>query len=167
MIERKCYFHFIDSAFQKMTSEDGTPPNNTNYVRLGKHLEQYQEELNPQVNVFNNILGEQIVIHTGFQVSSTAEPYYAERNDPLWEKLQKIANERINGDGCETTRIDGLLDENGDVEWAYIESCIVTPTSMGGDTSGVQVPFQVHNNGNRHRVNFNIATKTATKYTGT
>ena len=121
--------------------------------------------MNPQVNVVNNILGEQVVLHTGYQVSSTAEPYYAIKGDALWEKVQYIANNRITGDGCETTRIDGLMDEDGNVEWAYMESCLIIPQSLGGDTSGVQAPFQVQNNGNRHRVNFNMNTKTASKYT--
>ena len=128
-------------------------------------LQQYDEELNPQTSVFNNILGEQIVLHTGYQASSSVEPYYAEEGDPLWEKLQDIANKRITGDGCETTRIDGLMDEDGTVLWAYMESCKVIPQKLGGNTSGVQVPFQVLNNGNRHRVNFSLTTKTATKYT--
>lgn len=167
MIERKYMFHFIDAAFKKLENETGTPPNNTVYVRLGKHLEQYDEELNPQTSVFNNILGEQIVLHTGYQTSSSVEPYYADYDDPLYEKLQEIANNRTTGDGCETTRIDGLMDEDGTVIWAYMESCKVIPQKVGGNTSGVQVPFQVLNNGNRHRVNFNLSTKTATAYTGT
>lgn len=166
MIERKYLFHCIDAAFNRLTNEDGTPPNDTNYVRLGKYLESYNEELNPQTNTFNNIIGEQIVLHTGYQVSSTVEPYYADIGDPLWEKLQEIANKRITGDGCETTRIDGLMDEEGNVIWAYMESCKCIPNSLGGDTSGVQIPFQVLSNGNRHRVNFDLATKTATKYAG-
>lgn len=167
MIERKYLFHFIDAGFNKLTSEDGTPATSDlqNYVRLGKYLQAYNEDLNPQTNVFANILGEQIVIHTGYQVSSTAEPYYAEHDEPLWEQLQQIANERLTGDGCETTRIDGLIDDDGTVEWAYMESCKVIPNSLGGDTSGVQIPFQVINNGNRHRVNFDLTTKKATKYT--
>jgi len=165
MIERKYLFHFIDASFNKNTSEDGTPPTNTNYIRLGKYLQQYSEELNPQTNVFANILGEQMALHTGYQVQSSAEPYYADKGEPLWEHLQMIANERLTGDGCETTRIDGLMDEDGNVEWAYMESCKCIPTSLGGDTSGVQIPFTVINIGNRHRVNFNLSTKTATKYT--
>lgn len=169
MIERKYLFHFVDAAFQKLTSDDGTPPLSANYVRLGKDLEAYNEELNPQVSVQNNILGEQTVRHTGYQVSSTVEPYYAEENDPLWEKLQEIANKRVVGDGCLTTRIDGLfhLDSSTGqpvVDWAYMESCKAIPNSLGGDTSGVQIPFQIQNCGNRHRVNFNLNTKTATKY---
>ena len=165
MIERKYLFHFIDSRFSKLTAEDGTPPMNTSYVRLGKYLEAYQEDLNPQTNIFNNILGEQIVLHTGYQVSSSADRFYAEEGDPLWEKLQEIANNRITGDGCETTRIDGLMDSEGNVLWAYMEACKVIPQSLGGDTTGITIPFQVVNNGNRHRVAFNLNTKTASKYT--
>jgi hypothetical protein len=165
LIERKYLFHFLDASFNRMTDEDGTPPTDTKYVRLGKHLEQYSEELNPQVSTTNNILGEQVTMFTGYQVSSTVEPYYADYGDPLWEKLIEIANERITGNGVETTRIDGLMDADGNVLWAYIETCKVIPTSVGGDTSGVQIPFQVHNNGNRHKVNFDMATKKATKFT--
>lgn len=164
MIERKYLFHFLDAKFNRLTAAAASLPSETNFVRLGKHLQQYNEELNPQVNTTNNILGEQVVLHTGYQVSSTAEPYYAEVGDPLWEKLQEIANKRITGDGCETTRVDGLMDEEGNVLWAYMESCKVIPTSLGGDTTGVQIPFQVHNCGNRQRVNFDLTTKTATKY---
>ena len=167
MIERKYLFHFLDAAFNRLTDDAEDLPDATQFVRLGRHLQQYNEELNPQTNVTNNILGEQVVMHTGYQVSSTAEPYYAEVGDPLWEKLQEIANKRIVGDGCETTRIDGLMDEDGQVLWAYMESCKVIPTSLGGDTSGVQIPFQVHNNGHRQRVNFDLKTKKATKYTAT
>ena len=42
MYARKYLFHFLDAGFNRMTAEDGTPPENTNYVRLGKHLEQYK-----------------------------------------------------------------------------------------------------------------------------
>lgn len=164
MIERKYLFHFLDAGFNRIT-DDGTLPNSTNYVRLGKHLQQYNEELNPQVTTSNNILGEQVTVHTGYQVSSTVEPYYAEVGDPLWEKLQEIANNRVIGNGTETNRVDGLMDEEGNVLWAYMESCKVIPTSLGGDTSGVQIPFQVHNNGNRQRVKFDLKTKKVTAYT--
>lgn len=169
MIERKYLFHFIDSSFDDWTDgngeliTDGTPPSNATYVRLGKYLEQYQEELNPQTSVFNNILGEQMVLHNGYQVSSSVEPYYAEEGDALWGKLQEIANKRITGNGCLTTRIDGLMNESGEVQWAYIEQVKVIPQSLGGNTTGVQIPFQVLNCGNRHEINFNVATKTASK----
>ena len=165
MKERKYLAHFIDAAFKTLDSDDGTPPASTNYIRLGKHLEAYNEELNPQVTTMNNILGEQVTLVSGYQVSSTVEPYYSEAGDPLFERLEEIANDRVLGDGLETTKIDVMLNEDMTVKWAYMESVKIVPTTVGGDTTGVQIPFQINNNGNRHRVNFNLQTKTATKYT--
>lgn len=163
--ERKLLGHFVDSNFVKLTSDDGTPPTGTSYVRIGKHLEQFSEELSPQVNTFNNILGEQISIHTGYQVSSSVEPYYCEEGDPLWTKLEDIVNNRKIGSACETTVLDVVFNEDLSVDKAFMESALIVPTSYGGDTNGIQIPFTINYNGNRHRVNFNAATKQVTKYT--
>ncbi len=152
-IERKYLAHYIDESFGGQTP---------NYVRLGKDLEVYNEELNPQVEIRRNILGEQNVIHQGYQVQSTADPYYAEKGDPLFEQLCLIANERRTGDACITTRVEVLLNEEGNQEWAYREDCWVIPNTIGGDTSGVQIPFNVYNAGNRVAGTFNTTTKTFT-----
>ena len=142
-IERKWLAHYIDANF--VTSGTGT----TNYVRLGQHLESYAEELNPQVSVQRNIIGEQTVIHAGYEVSSSVEPYYCYFDEPLFVKLKDIANKRVTGSDCCTTRVDVLFDESGNTLWAYREKCWVVPNSVGGDTSGMQIPFGVYNDGER------------------
>ena len=139
-IERKYLAHFIDASFGGTT---------TDYERLGKDLESFAEELNPQTEVRRNILGEQNVNHQGYQVQSSVEPYYCYEDEPLFEQLAKIANERLTGDDCKTTRVELLMNADGTAEWAYREDCYVVPQSVGGDTSGVQIPFQVLNCGNR------------------
>lgn len=139
-IERKYLAHYIDVSFGEGT---------VNYVRLGKDLESYAEELNPQVEIRKNILGEQSVTHNGYEVQSSVEPFYCYEGDALFTQLAKIVNERLNGDDCKTTRVEALFDSEGTVVWAYREDCYVIPQSMGGDTSGVQIPFQVMNAGNR------------------
>lgn len=156
-IERKYLAHYIDASFGGSS---------TNYVRLGKDLEEYNEELNPDVEVNKNILGEQTVQHNGYEVQSEVEPFYAREGDPLFTKLCEIANERKTGDDCKTTKIDVLLDASGTVTWAYREDCYVVPNTVGGDTSGVQVPFTVYNDGNRVAGTFNVETKTFTPSTG-
>ena len=60
-IERKYLAHYIDAAFADPADTSAT----TNYVRLGKDLEEYNEELNPDVEIQKNILGEQNVQHSG------------------------------------------------------------------------------------------------------
>lgn len=152
-IERKYLAHFIDATF------GGATPN---YVRLGKDLEEYNEELNPDVEVQKNILGEQNVQHNGYEVQSEVEPFYAYEDDPLFAKLAEIANTRAQGDAIMTTKIDVLVDAEGTVTWAYREECAVIPNSFGGDTSGVQIPFTIYNAGNRVAGTFDMSTKAFT-----
>lgn len=153
-IERKYLAHFIDAAFGDTE---------TNYIRLGKDLEEYVEELNPDVEVNKNILGEQNVQHNGYEVQSEIDPFYAYTGDPLFEALAEIANERKTGDDCVTTKVDVLLDATGQIMWAYREDIWVVPNSIGGDTSGVQIPFSVYNAGNRVKGTFDMKTKKFTE----
>ena len=155
-IERKYLAHYIDASFG---AED------VNYVRLGDDLEEYNEELNPNVEVTNNIKGEQSVKHNGYEVQSEVDPFYASTGDPLFERLAQIANERLTGDACVTTKVDVLLTADGSVEWAYREKVYVVPNSFGGDTSGVQIPFSVYNAGERVAGNWDVKTKTFTETT--
>lgn len=156
-IERKYLAHFIDAGFGGTTA---------NYVRIGKDLEEYKEELNPDVEVNKNILGEQSVQHNGYEVQSDVDPYYAYEGDPLFVQLATVANERKTGDDCKTTKIDVLLDSTGAVQWAYKEDVYLIPNSLGGDTSGVQIPFTVYNDGNRVKGTFDMSTKKFTPSTG-
>ncbi len=154
-IERKYLAHYVDAGF------GGT----VNYVRLGKDLEEYNEELNPDVEVQKNILGEQNVQHNGYEVQSDVDPYYAYTGDALFEALADIANERKSGDDCVTTKVDVLLNSDGTVEWAYREDVWLVPNSIGGDTSGVQIPFTIYNAGNRVAGEWDTSTKTFTPST--
>ena len=60
------------------------------------------------------------------------------------------------------TKVDVLLDNTGKVIWAYREDIVVVPNSIGGDTSGIKIPFSIHNNGNRTKGTFDLNTKTFT-----
>ena len=155
MIERKYLAHFLDATFNGATA---------NYVRLGKDLEEYNEDLSPDVETSKNILGETSVRHNGYDVSADVEPFYAEYSDALTTKLFEIANGRKTGDACKTTMVDVLMSAPGTeggtptVIWAYKEDVYVIPTSVGGDTSGVQIPFTIHKAGNRVSVTWNPST---------
>lgn len=154
MIERKYLAHYLDASFGGEETE---------YVRLGADLEEYNEELNPDVEITKNIIGEQRVSHNGYEVQSEVEPYYADYDDPLFEKLSEIINERKTGDGCVTTKVDVLLQDDGTVLWAYREKVYVVPNSIGGDTSGVQIPFTLYNAGERVKGEWDVTRKTFTE----
>lgn len=118
------------------------------------------------MEITKNILGEQSVQHNGYEVQSEVDPFYAVEGDALFTKLAEIANERKTGDDCKTTKVDVLLKADGTVVWAYKEDVYVIPSSFGGDTSGVQIPFTVYNAGNRVKGTFTMSTKTFTASTG-
>ena len=156
--ERKYLAHFIDAAFDTTYAK-------TDYVRLGKDLEEYSVELNPVVETKKNILGENSVNINGYEVSGSVDPMYFEYEDALSEKVMDIAMNRTTGDGCKTTTIDVLLKPGATSDaaptcvWAYREDCYVVPQSVGGDTSGVQIPFEIHRCGNRTKGTFDLSTK--------
>ena len=79
MVERKYLAHFLDAKFD-MTYKA------SEYARLGKDLEEYSEELNPEVEVTRNIIGEQSVKHSGYEVSGDVDPFYFENYDNAYIK---------------------------------------------------------------------------------
>ena len=155
--ERKYLAHYLDAAFD--TTYAGT-----NYVRIGKDLEEFAVELSPSIETKSNILGENSVIHQGYETSATADPVYYEYDDELTEKLMEIAMLRQSGDACKTSYVEVLLKptEGGgkpEVLRAVREDVLLIPSSYGGDTSGVQIPFTVNFNGNRTAGSFDLDTK--------
>ena len=58
-IERKYLAHFIDASF-------GTGSATPNYIRLGADLEEYNLDMNPDIEVSKNILGDSTIKHNGY-----------------------------------------------------------------------------------------------------
>lgn len=162
--ERKFLAHYIDSAFDTTYAAP-------EYVRLGKDLEEFTVELNPDVETAKNILGENSVKHNGYDASSDADPVYYEYDDSLTEKMMEIAMLRKSGEACKTSYVEVLLKPGEDgaeptVIRAVREDVFVIPNSYGGDTSGVQVPFSINYAGNRTEGTFDLKTKKFTANSG-
>lgn len=154
---RKYLAHYLDAAFD-------TTYESTDYVLLGKDLEEFTVELNPDVETKKNILGENSVSHKGYEASSTADPIYYDYDDKLSSKLMEIAMLRKDGDVCKTSYIEVLLKpaEDGsapEVVRAVREDVYAIPQSYGGDTSGIQVPVEIKFAGNRVEGDFDLSTK--------
>lgn len=152
-MERKWLAHYLDSSFG---AEAPT------YVRLGKDLEEYNIELNPDTETVKNILGENSTTVKGYEVSSEVETFYAREGDAIFTHLAEIVNKRSTGSELETSIVDVLVDSTGTVVWAYKEDVIIIPQSIGGDNGGIQIPYQIMYCGNRTSGTWNVATKTFT-----
>lgn len=152
-VGRKFMAHFIDAA------DPGT--STPEYVRLGKDLEEFNVEMNANVDTKNNIIGETSVTLDSYQPQASAEPYYAVVGDPLFERLQKIIDERQTLDDLKTTVVEVHLWESeiSGSYTAYQEEAIIEVSSYGGDTTGYQIPFNLHHTGVRVKGTFAVATK--------
>lgn len=155
-VKRKFMAHFINSALPSASSP--------NFVRLGKDLEEYSIELNANVESKENILGETSVNLDSYKPQASVEPFYAEVGDPLFERLQKIVDERQTLDDLKTETVEVHLWETATAGkyTAYKEDAVIEVVSYGGDTTGYQIPFNVHTTGNRIKGTFDLTTKTFT-----
>lgn len=157
-IDRKYMAHYVDAG----SLCSGLTPA---YERLGKDLEEFNVEMNPDTETSKNIIGETTFKHNGYEVSADADPFYADTDSELFTALQKIIDNRYQDDNCKTTAVEVHLwgeDTEGAYE-AYKQDCYIVPTSYGGDTSGYQIPFTITYVGNRVKGTFNPTTKKFTE----
>lgn len=156
-IDRKYMAHYIDagSLCRGLTLK---------YERLGKDLEEYNIDLNPDTETTQNILGEPSFQHNGYEASSEADPFYADTTSDLFGALQKIVDNRYKDDNLKTTAVEVHLwvEATAGKYEAYQQACYVVPTSYGGNTSGYQIPFTVNYVGERVKGKFDISSGTFT-----
>lgn len=151
-IERKYMAHYINTA---------TGVEEAAYVRLGKDLEEYAPEMSAEVEKKKNILGETSVSLTSYEKSGSVEPYYAEKEDPLFERLQAIIDGGLVLDDCNTDVVEVKLweTETGGSFPAIREKAVIEVSSYGGDSTGYQIPFNIHYTGEKEPGYFNPTTK--------
>lgn len=156
-IERKYMAHYLNATFG---SDTGT----ANYVRLGADLEEYSPELSANVEKKQNILGQTSVTIDSYQKQGEVSPYYAEKGDALFEKLQAIIDGDLVLDNLKTDIVEVKLWETdtSDAFPAVKEECYIEVSSYGGDTTGYQIPFNVHYTGIKTKGTFNPTTKAFT-----
>ena len=111
-----------------------------------------------------NILGERSVLITGYEKTGTVEPYFAEVDDPLFQKLQQIIDGDLTLEDCKAAMVEVKLWEGEGTAFPAIrEECYLEVTAYGGDTQGYQIPFTVHYTGIKEKGTFDIASNTFTK----
>ena len=154
-IERKYMAHYLNAAFSDSDSE---------YCRLGADLEEYSPELSANVEKKTNILGQTSVVIDSYQKQGEVSPYYPEKDYPLFEKLRAISDGDLVLDQRKTDMVEFKLwgDEGDGAFPAVKEEVYVEIVSYGGDTTGYQIPFNVHYTGVKTAGTFDVNTKTFT-----
>ncbi len=124
----------------------GTPA----WYLVGKDIEEMSVDLGADTETIKNILDEVSVRHNGYEPSIEADPFYADPDDALYPVLKNIAMNRLKGGECKTKYLEVIIeDTEATSHSAWMEDCLLVPQSVGGDTSGFQIPFNVLPDGNR------------------
>ena len=157
-IERKYMAHYLNANF---ANDDGT----ASYVRLGQDLEEYSPELSANVEKKNNILGNTTVTIDSYQKQGEVSPYYAEKDDPLFTRLQAIIDGDLVLDDLKTDIVEVKLwgEESAGAYPAIKEECYIEVSSYGGDTTGYQIPFNIHYTGVKTKGTFDPTSKKFTE----
>ena len=153
-IERKYLAHFINVA------QEGEAI----YEQLGQDLESYSPEMSAQVETKRNILGESAVVISGYEKSAAVEPYYADSDSGLFDRLQAIIDGDLVLEKLRTDVVEVKLWKETEGKFEAIrEEAYIAVTSYGGDTTGYQIPFTLHYTGKKTKGSFDPATRTFTE----
>lgn len=145
-LKRSALKNYIDTAFNTKVADSGKAV----FEILGKHIEDMSVKLNPDTSQTKNILDETITVDNGYSPSVDADPFYADTDSKLYPKVRDIAFERLTGDACKTLMLEVLVeDTEASTHTAYLSEVMVKPTSYGGGTKGVNIPFSVSEDGAR------------------
>lgn len=153
-LTRGAHLFYIDTSFGTGT---------TSWYLVGKDIEDMSVDLGADTETVKNILDETSVRHNGYEPTIDADPFYADPEDALYPKLKDIAMNRKKGGDCKTKYLEVIVeDTEATSHSAWQEDCYVVPQSVGGDTSGFQIPFQVLPAGNRQAGTATLANKVPT-----
>lgn len=139
------------------------------WTLIGKDMEEFAYELNPEVSTFKNILGESTATHNGYTPSGDIQ-YAARSEDAIYENIKGIADNLYSDDEhCRAYMISAILDEEvKDSETTvltgtgYEVAGLVSVTSVGGDTSGLSMPFTFTEDGARTQGTVSVSKKVPT-----
>ena len=153
-LTRGAHLFYIDTSFGSGT---------VSWYLVGKDIEEMSVDLGADTETVKNILDETSVRHNGYEPTIDADPFYADPDDALYPKLKDIAMNRKKGDECKTKYLEVIVEDTGDTSHsAWQEDCYIVPQSVGGDTSGFQIPFQVLPAGNRQAGTVTLSNKVPT-----
>ena len=144
-LEREALAHYLDTTWKMK-------PDTAEWEVLGDDIEEMSVELNPDTEQKKTILGKTRTTDNGYQPSMSADPYYADPTKKIYPQIRDIALDRLKGDACRTLMLEVIVEDTAAPKHlAYVQEVMVKPQSYGGDTSGVNIPFDVTDDGERKK----------------
>lgn len=142
-LNREALAHYLDYSFKRQIST-------ATWEIIGDDIEEMSNELNPDMETIKNILGQTKTKDNGYEPTMDADPFYANPEKKLYPMIRDIAFKRLKGDSCKTLMLEVIVEDTDAANHlAYVQEVIVKPQSYGGDTAGLNIPFQVSEDGAR------------------
>lgn len=123
---------------------------NATWFLVGSGIDDMSVEMNGSFEQKKDITGNVSVSDTGYSPQVNVEPYYANPDDAIYSFLKDLAMNRKSGDDAKAKYLEVLIDDtSASSHSAWQENCKIEIVSYGGDTSGLQIAFNVWPDGNR------------------
>ena len=137
-LNREALAHYLDTTFKKVLSS-------AEFEVVGEDIEEMSVELNPDTSTKKTILGKTKTTDNGYEPSISADP-----DSKLYPHIRDIALDQLKGDACKTLMLEVIVeDTSAENHLAYVQEVLVKPQSYGGDTAGVNIPFNISFDGDR------------------
>lgn len=152
LIPRKEFMHFVNVG----TTEEAE------WELLGEGIEELSREMNNNVENATDILGNNTTTVTkGNQVSSF-DPFKCRRNSKLFAKLYQIYTDDLELSDVEMEFLEvSVFDKVSEGTYSAVKQTgAIDLKSIGGDTTGLDMPFDVNYVGSKTKGTFAVATKT-------
>lgn len=150
-IERKWLAHYLNVSGSA----------NRLWERFGKGIEEFNVEMNSEVEEVTDILGETEITVSQHKPTAEVEENFARKGTKLFDWLQDKIDKRAVLDDlkAEALEVHCWEDPTSGAYPAYLENVIIEITSYGGTSAGYQIGYTVHYTGERTAGTFNPSTK--------
>ena len=156
-IKRKMLKTYIDTSFGGQLD--------AGYTLIGSGIEELTVEMGANVNKVTDVLGITDVYIDKYEKTQSITPFKCKEGDILFESLQAVIDGDLTLDDLNTNVVDVKTWETETAgEYPAIkELCVIEVVSVGGNTEGLQIPYNIHRTGEKTSGTFNPTTKTFTE----
>lgn len=137
---------------------------------IGKDNDELTKELNPDTETSKNVLGESTFKHSGYEPEIDVDTYYMDPDRNMYEHLlecaleEKFGESDLMGQFAEAffTSVDATAKTM--TGYAFVRDAWFVPQSVGGDTTGFAIPYNINPVGSmtKKKVVYDMATNTPT-----
>lgn len=139
---------------------DGSTPE---WELQGDRIEDMSIAMNPNIETVEDVTGVSVTTLDKYEEQTSVEPYYAKRDSKMAAILYNIVRNRKTLSEVERTFMCVNIFAGSDGSFdAWTQKCIIAVQSFGGNTKGLQIPYQIHWTGERKYGTATISDGTAT-----